>query len=30
MTDIIVESWLDLHDKLFQPVWQPDIRRHRA
>jgi len=30
MTDIIVDSWLDLHDKLFQPVWQPDIRRHRA
>ena len=30
MTDIIVESWLDLHDKLFQSVWQPDIRRYRA
>jgi hypothetical protein len=30
MTDIVVENWLDLHDKLFQPVWQPDIRRHRA
>ena len=30
MTDIIVESWLDLHDKLFQPVWQPNIRRYRA
>jgi hypothetical protein len=30
VTDIIVDSWLDLHDKLFQPVWQPDIRRHRA
>ena len=30
MTDIIVENWLDLHDKLFRPVWQPDIRRYRA
>lgn len=30
MTDIVVESWLDLHDKLFQSVWQPDIRRYRA
>jgi hypothetical protein len=30
MTDIVVENWLDLHDKLFQPIWQPDIRRHRA
>ena len=30
MTDIIVEDWLDLHDKLFRPVWQPDIRRFRA
>ena len=30
MTDIVVESWLDLHDKLFRPVWQPDIRRYRA
>ncbi len=29
-TDIVVESWLDLHEKLFQPVWQPDIRRYRA
>ena len=30
MTDIIVEDWLDLHDKLFRAVWQPDIRRFRA
>lgn len=30
MNDITVESWLDLHDKLFQPAWQPDIRRFRA
>lgn len=30
MTDIIVESWLDLHDKLFQRVWQPTINRFRA
>jgi hypothetical protein len=30
MTDIIVENWLDLHDKLFRPVWQPDINRFRA
>ena len=30
MTDIIVDSWLDLHDKLFQSVWQPNIRRYRA
>lgn len=30
MTDIIVESWLDLHDKLFRSVWQPEIRRFRA
>jgi hypothetical protein len=30
MTDIIVGSWLDLHDKLFQRVWQPDINRFRA
>jgi len=30
MTDIIVEDWLDLHDKLFRPVWQPDINRFRA
>lgn len=29
-TEIVVESWLDLHEKLFQPVWQPDIRRFRA
>ena len=30
MTDIVVESWLDLHDKLFQPAWQPSINRFRA
>lgn len=30
MADIVVESWLDLHDKLFQRVWQPDINRFRA
>lgn len=30
MTDIVVESWLDLHDKIFQPAWQPDINRFRA
>lgn len=30
MTDIVVESWLDLHDKLFRSVWQPEIRRFRA
>ncbi len=30
MTDIIVQSWLELHDRLFQSVWQPDIRRFRA
>ena len=30
MTDIPINSWLDLHDKLFQSVWQPDILRFRA
>ncbi len=30
MNDIIVKDWLDLHDKLFRPVWQPGIRRFRA
>ena len=30
MTDIVVQSWLDLHDKLFQRVWQPNINRFRA
>lgn len=30
MTDIVVESWLDLHDKLFQTVWHPEINRYRA
>ncbi len=30
MTDIVVETWLDLHDKLFRSVWQPEIRRFRA
>ena len=30
MSDILVESWLDLHDKLFQPAWQPTINRFRA
>ncbi|MEZ4517203.1 MAG: FRG domain-containing protein [Chloroflexota bacterium] len=30
MTDIIVESWLDLHDKLFQGAWHPEINRFRA
>ena len=30
MTDIPIDSWLDLHDKLFQSVWQPDILRFRA
>ncbi|MFO7662127.1 MAG: FRG domain-containing protein [Chloroflexota bacterium] len=30
MTDIVVENWLDLHDKLFQRAWQPDINRFRA
>ena len=30
MSDILVENWLDLHDKLFQPAWQPTINRFRA
>jgi hypothetical protein len=30
VTDIVVDNWLDLHDKLFRPVWQPDIKRFRA
>lgn len=30
MADIVVKNWLDLHDKLFQRVWQPDINRFRA
>ena len=30
MTDIPIDSWLDLHDKLFQSAWQPDIHRFRA
>lgn len=30
MTDIVVESWLDLHDKLFRSVWQPEIQRFRS
>jgi hypothetical protein len=30
MIEIRVESWLDLHDKLFQAVWQPNINRFRA
>ena len=30
MSDISIDSWLDLHDKLFKSVWQPDINRFRA
>jgi hypothetical protein len=29
-TDILIESWLDLHDRLFRSVWQPEINRFRA
>jgi hypothetical protein len=30
MTDVAIDSWLDLQEKLFQSAWQPDIRRFRA
>lgn len=30
MNEVTVTSWLDLHEKLFQSVWQADIRRFRA
>jgi hypothetical protein len=30
MNEVHVSNWLDLHEKLFQPSWQEDIRRFRA